>query len=123
MSDGKNAISASGFIGKLTLRNNHFSRKPVQRHIAYLGSIRKENSGNTDIGRYWNRCNQRNFWEGITKCLDELHIAGRKKIEAAIAKRVPRLTKREIDQIKSYRAALQAANFEPSAIKKRFWPD
>jgi hypothetical protein len=54
------------------------------------------NWAKSDFAHRMDRATRGAFWKGIAKCLDELHIAGRKKVEAAIAKNVPRLTKREL---------------------------
>jgi hypothetical protein len=65
--------------------------KPRQRHVAYLGGITESAIQITAQRRY--------FWEAVLDGLDRLHnrmsIADRRKIEAAIALKVPRLTREE----------------------------
>jgi hypothetical protein len=62
--------------------------KPQQRHIAYLGSI-TDSAMKIDA----QRCH---FWDGISARLDalgnQITQADRKKVEAAIAEKVTRLT-------------------------------
>jgi hypothetical protein len=65
--------------------------KPRQRHVAYLGGITESAIQITAQRLY--------FWEAVLDGLDRLHnrmsIADRRKIEAAIALKVPRLTREE----------------------------
>jgi hypothetical protein len=62
--------------------------KPRQRHIAYLGGY-YENDGIGD---------REEFWKTVTAHLDRLGLspAERKKIEADIARKIPRPTKRQL---------------------------
>jgi hypothetical protein len=72
--------------------------KPRQRHIASLASIREDQIIN-DVGY---RCS---FWERITRKLDRLRnkvsADDRRRIEAALAKRVPCPTRKQYDQWKA----------------------
>jgi hypothetical protein len=65
-----------------------FDGKPQQRHIAYLGSI-------TDSAMKID-CQRCHFWDHVSARLDalgnQITLTDRKKVEAAIAKKVPRLT-------------------------------
>jgi hypothetical protein len=65
--------------------------KPRQRHIAYLGSITDSRIEVVHQRRY--------FWDNVLDGLDRqanrMSIADRKRIEAAIALKVPRLTRQE----------------------------
>jgi len=62
--------------------------KPTQRHVAYLGDIDAARTG-IALNRIW-------FWDAVTDRLDRLGnqitVEDRQRIEAAMAKRVPRPT-------------------------------
>jgi hypothetical protein len=76
--------------------------KPTQRHVAYLGGITE-----SAIAVLHQRCW---FWEGIVRRLDGLgkrmSSADRRRIEAVVAQKVPRPTKKEYERcardIKAY---------------------
>jgi hypothetical protein len=76
--------------------------KPVQRHIAYLGGIRDSaiESQKTPAQRAY-------FWNDVTLQLDQLSNRvskdDRARIEAALEKKVPRLTRKEYDAWAAYR--------------------
>src|SRR5262245_45086465 len=83
----KRNLRDGGFsLNAVLVENRRVNGKPVQHHVAYLGSINRAKD---------DRAMRVYFWDHITKRLDELQIVERRKIEAAIAKKVPRLTKRE----------------------------
>jgi hypothetical protein len=67
--------------------------KPVQQHVAYLGGI-TEGENEERFPRWW-------FWDWMTKKLDKLKISAkeRRAVENAIAKRIPRPSKRQSDRI------------------------
>ena len=64
------------------VQSKRVNGKPVQQHVAYLGSFRNP----TDRYR-WCR-----WWDKLIARLDVLNITpkDRKKVEAAIAQRIPR---------------------------------
>jgi hypothetical protein len=72
--------------------------KPRQRHIASLASIREHQIIN-DV-RYRSR-----FWDQVTRNLDRLRnkvsADDRRRIEAALAERVPCPTRKQYDQWKA----------------------
>jgi hypothetical protein len=74
--------------------------KPTQRHVAYLGGIT-----DSAIAVVHQRCW---FWDGVLEQLDRLGMSSenRKRIEAAVATKVPRPTKAQYNQCVRDRAAL-----------------
>ena len=61
--------------------------KPRQRHTAYLGSITESAIAIVHQRRY--------FWDEVLDGLERLGIEHTKRIEAAIARKVPRLSREE----------------------------
>lgn len=75
--------------------------KPRQRHVAYLGGITESGMAILNQRRY--------FWNDVDKRLDQLsdRIAPgeREKLEAAIEKKIPRLTDGEVEEARRRREA------------------
>jgi hypothetical protein len=81
--------------------------KPRQRQLAYLGSIREERLGEAR-NRGW-------FWQSVDQATARLDLmpTRRKRLEAALALRVPRPAAKEVD------TATKAAAKELAEIKAR----
>jgi hypothetical protein len=69
--------------------------RPTQRHVAYLGGI-TESAIEIDAQRAW-------FWDEVSRRLDRLanrvSVEDRKRIEAAVAAKVPPVTKKQYEEI------------------------
>ena len=76
--------------------------KPTQQHVAYLGGI-TETEAEYPEPRLW-------FWEEVTKKLTRLNLRPkeRRRIEDAIAKRIPRPSKKQQQRINRDRDWLMA---------------
>jgi hypothetical protein len=84
-------------------KNIRVNGKPVRQHVAYLGGITTL-ALEIPAQRLY-------FWEKATSRLNSLEVNGdeRQKIERALAKIVPRLTRKEYAEVKR---TLKALNIE-----------
>jgi len=115
---------ADGSIGQdvhwraILVENLRVDGQPRQRHIAMLASITEAEIGMNVRHRY--------FWDDVHERLDRLgnriSIDDRRKIEAAVAIKVPRLSREEHDASVKHTQEFFAGTATPPSMYKPYRP-
>ena len=86
----------------ILVENVRIKGKPTQRHVAYLGGITESALAlKTPAERVF-------FWDGVAEKLDDLELSkkARSAIEETIAQKIPRVTRKDRNQVERNRRAL-----------------